>query len=94
MSQTKISNHFDVTTDLIPASEQEAKPEKNSQISQTKSSKYLLIFPIEHWIDSGNIKTSRARMRHCYLMLQIQKQIEVHERKKKMKRLTMQHYKY
>ena len=91
MSQTKISNHFDVTTDLIT---EEAKPENNSQILQTENSKYLLIFPIKHWIHLVNITTSRARMRHCYLILQIQKQIEAHKQKKKMKRLTRQHYNY
>ena len=50
MSQNKILNHLDVTTDLVPGPEQEAEPEKNSQVLQTKSSKYLLIFPIKHRI--------------------------------------------
>ena len=48
VSQTKVLNNFDVTSDLIPASEQEDKPEKNLQILQTSSSKYLLIFQIKH----------------------------------------------
>ena len=50
MSQSKILNHLEVTTDLVPGPEQKAEPEKNSQVLQTKSSKYLLFFPIKHRI--------------------------------------------
>ena len=46
MSQSKILNHFDVTTDLIPGPQQRAKSGKKSQILQTKSCKYLIILPI------------------------------------------------